>query len=453
MAFFRKLSKKIEYVSLGDSNRIGASAHYLRFGDWGILLDAGIDPDSSGEAGLPDFDFIREFPVNAIIISHAHLDHLGSLPVALQYFPQARVYMTPATVALSEKLLYHYLKVRTRRAAEIKVKNKPLFTAEQLDKLLYLFQSFDYNFPFKIHGFQESEIEIDFWDAGHILGSAGIEINWRGRRIFYTGNTKKSSQFILRGAKYPQEVDILISETTYGADEKAPLIKKAKEVKRFVAFLKNRLKLGGVVLIPVFALGRTQEILMLLHRLIQKNKLPVVPIYITGLGNAINQIYDRLLRRTYPDYDIKRLQTITSDSLRGKHFRKPSILLATSGMMIPDTLSYEIASDFLQKPRNGIAFVGWADPELPGGALRELNMEKIRRVFGTEQILCKIDVFHFTAHSHREELLAMMKQMKPCKIILCHGETAALDWMENAIRKNDSGPEIIRPESSKLIKI
>ena len=351
----------IEYIPLGDTNLIGASAHYLRLDDWGILLDAGLDPGDQGEAAIPDYERIQDQPVNAIIISHAHLDHLGSLPVAIRYFPHARVYMTPATAALSEVLLFHYIRVRQRQAAEEKVKLSPLFSASEVENILFLFQSFDYNFPFKIHGFQESQIEIRFWDAGHILGSAGVEINYRGRKIFYTGNTKSSAQFIMKGAKYPASADVLITETTYGADSRAPLVKKQAEIKRFSQFLNERLNLGGAVLIPVFALGRTQEVMMLLHRLIRRNKLPAVPVYLTGFGIAINKIYDRLLHKIYPDYDARLLRTITYDTLRGNRYRRPSIILATSGMMLPNTLSYEIAAGFLTERRNGIAFVGWAD--------------------------------------------------------------------------------------------
>jgi cleavage and polyadenylation specificity factor subunit 3 len=442
---------KLHFVALGETNRIGASALYLRLDKWGILLDAGIDPHSTGDNGLPNYDLIKDLPLNAIIISHAHLDHLGSLPVALQYFPFARVYMTPATAALSEKLLFIYHKIQERRAAENRIKYHPLYTVEQLENILYLFQSFDYNFPFKIHGFGESDIEITFWDAGHILGSAGIEIRWRGRSIFYTGNTKKSKQFILKGASYPKNADTLIMETTYGGDSQASSIKQSEEIKRFVHFLKEKIRMGGAVLIPVFALGRTQEILYLLYRLIQKNHLPAVPIYISGLGKAINRIYDRLLHKTYPDFNTKKLSSISTDTLQNKHYRKPSILLATSGMMIPDTLSYEITFDFLNERRNGIAFVGWADPEMPGGALREVNIEKIQDIFGIDHIICDIKVFKFSAHSHRQELLSLVRQINPQKVVLCHGDSSGLNWIMQKIKGERNTPKIFMPECCEFI--
>ena len=445
------MKSEIEYMALGDTHRIGASAHYLRMGDWGILLDAGLDPHTSDVPILPDYDKIADQPVNAIIISHAHLDHLGSLPVALRYFPHARVYMTPATAALSETMLFHYLRVQEKRALESEIRFEPFYSMEEVENILYLFQSFKYNFPFKIHGFQESEIKVNFWDAGHILGSAGVEITWRNNRLFYTGNTKKSSQFILKGARYPDSVDFLITESTYGDDETAPLIRKQNEINRFAQFLQNRINLGGSVLIPVFALGRTQEIMVLLHWLIQQGKINPVPIYLTGFGIKISRIYDNLLHRVYPNFQPKLLRTIAYDTLRGRRYRRPSIILATSGMMLANTVSYEIATDFLTEVRNGIAFVGWADPETPGGTLRQRKQEKVKKVFGLVDLACAVDIFRFSAHSQREELLAMIKQLNPSITILTHGEVPALEWMRDNIIDRKLSAKTYIPEKLELI--
>jgi len=443
----------IEYISLGDTHRIGASSHYLRLGDWGIILDAGIDPDWNTQNHLPDYDSIADQPVNAIIVSHAHLDHLGSLPVALRYFPQARVYMTPATAALSEVMLFHYLRVKERKSLLDRKEYKSSYTNEDIENILYLFQSFEYNFPFRIHSFQESKISITFWDAGHILGSAGVEIQWRGRRIFYTGNTKKSSQFILKGASYPHRTDFLITEATYGNNEDAPRVKRRQEITRFVNFLNEKINFGGAVLIPVFALGRTQEMMMLLHRLTKNDKLSPVPIYLFGLGIKINKIYDKLLHKIYPQYDARLLHTISSDTLSSGKLRKPCIVLATSGMMLLNTLSYDIARDFVSDPKNGIAIVGWADPETPGGFLREKKIEKIKSIFSAEKVNCSIEIFLFSAHSHREELIHMIKSLHPRKMILCHGEYAALEWMQNRILDGNICEQVFIPQKFQKIQL
>jgi Cft2 family RNA processing exonuclease len=445
--------KLIEYTSLGHTDRIGASCHYLRLDDWGLILDTGLDPDWKAPQPLPDFDTIADKPVNAIIISHAHLDHLAALPVAVRYFPHARIYMTSATVALSEIMLFHYLRVQERRAQQEMKELTPFYTYDELENILFLFQSFEYKFPFNIHSFQESGIKITFWDAGHILGSAGIEIQWKGQKIFYTGNTKKSPQFILRGAKYPSKTDVLITESTYGENQEAPRLNKNHEIKRLVNFMNEKLGFGGGVLIPVFALGRTQEIMILLHNLIKGGRIQPVPIYLIGFGNKINKVYDRLLHKIYPSYDTKLLETITFDRLNRKRFHKPSIILATSGMMFPNTLSYEIAGDFLSDVRNGIAIVGWADPETPGGTLRDKKIGRIGEVFNVEQIDCGIEIFLFSAHSHRVELLDMVKSLRPRKTIVCHGEPGALRWMRDNILKKSLSGEVVIPKKGQPLPI
>jgi Cft2 family RNA processing exonuclease len=419
----------VKYCSIGSVEGIGASAHYLKLDRWGILLDAGYDPHRSGIEALPDYDLLREHPVNAVVISHAHLDHIGSLPVAIRNFPHARVYMTHATVELANQLLFHYLQVQRKKEG---ANYEPLYTEEYLEAIHFLYQGFRYQRPFPLHGYEDSGLKFTFYDAGHILGSAGILIEWRGRRIFYTGNTRKSAQFILKGARYPSDpIDLLITETTYGANAGAETVRRLAEVKRFARQITERLRMGGIVLLPVFALGRTQEMLTMIHLLRMKNRIPVAPIYITGMGLKINRTYDRLLHKIYPEFNAGSLQAMTFDRWRrGSKLEAPAILLATSGMMLPGTASFEFAQSLAANPRNAIYFVGYADPGTPGGLFREQKYDELKKLFGLEKIACQLEIFQFSAHSNRRELLAMIKQLKPKKVVFVHGEQPALEWMQ-----------------------
>jgi cleavage and polyadenylation specificity factor subunit 3 len=430
------LIKNIRYTSLGAVRGIGASSHYLQLDRYGVLLDAGLDPNAEGEDSIPAYEAIKNKPVHAIIVTHAHFDHIGSLPIAIQYFPHARVYMTPPTAELTEQMLYHYLRVQQKKQREKGETSSPLYTEEFIGKIRYIFQSFDYEWEFPLHSHEESGITFSFYDAGHILGSAGVLIEWQGKRIFYTGNTRKSAQFILKGAKYPTDIDLLITESTYGANEKAENILPLKEVKRFAQLLSDRIKLGGNVLIPVFALGRTQEILTLLHRLRQKGRIPAVPIYIAGFGIEVNKTYDRLLHKTYPEFTHGTLRKISFGRWsRGRKLKGPAILLFTSGMMIRGTASFDYARQLAESPLNGIFFVGYADPETPAGLFRQKKYESLKAIFGLDQISCSVEVFHFSAHSNRKELIKMVSHMMPKSCILTHGERQALNWMKENISK------------------
>ncbi|RMF56900.1 MAG: MBL fold metallo-hydrolase [Calditrichaeota bacterium] len=442
----------IQYCALGAVEGIGASAHYLKFDRWGILLDSGLDPHLPPSEGMPEFDLIKSDPVDAIIITHAHFDHIGSLPVAIQNFSQARVYMTPATMELTEKMLFHALQLQRRLGNSNATQ---LYDETFLDTIHYLYQTFDYLKPFPLHGKEESQLRFTFYDAGHILGSAGILIEWKGKRIFYTGNTRKSSQFILKGARYPEPpIDILISEATYGADPIAESIHRKTEIRRFAKRLSQHLQWGGIVLLPVFALGRTQEMIMLIHQLRLKNQIPVVPVYLGGLGLRINQIYDRLLHKVYPEYNHGTIRSMVFDRWDlSKKIQGPAILISTSGMMYQGSPSFEYARELVSSPRNAIFFVGYADPETPAGLFREQRIEALTQLLQVERIACAVEIFHFSAHSHRRELLAMVKKMKPKKVIYVHGDAPALKWMLEETQKMLPDSEVIIPPHGKRIDL
>lgn len=439
-------SIKVAYTSLGAETSIGASSHYLQLDRYGLILDTGMDPNTDGEEAIPKYDFLKNKAVHAIIITHAHFDHIGSLPVAIQHYPHSRVYMTPPTAELTEQMLYHYLKVQQKKQQEKGESFSPLYDEEFIGRIRYIFQSFDYGKEFPLHGFEESGIKFSFYDAGHILGSAGVLIEWKGKRIFYTGNTRKSAQFILRGARYPEKVNLLITEATYGANAEAEKIIPSKEIKRFANLLSERIKLGGIVLVPVFALGRTQEILTLLNQLRQRNKIPAVPIYITGFGIEVNKTYDRLMHKTYPEFIRGTLQRISFGRWSGgRKLKGPAILLFTSGMMLRGTASFDYAKQLAENPMNGIFFVGYADPETPAGLFRQKKYETLKTIFELDQIACKVEIFHFSAHSNRRELMKMIHHMNPKSIILTHGDNNALHWMKQKINETVPISKVIIP--------
>ncbi len=435
---------EIDYCSLGAVPGIGASAHYLRFDRWGVLLDAGMDPHQTGEAVLPRFDLLDSAPLQAILISHAHLDHLGGLPAALQAFPHSRVYMSEATVELASEMLHHFLSVQQKYHSQA----EPGYDHEFLEQIYYLYQGFAYRREFPLHGYEESGLRFSFWDAGHILGSAGILIEKTGKRVFYTGNVRLSSQFILQGAKLPDgPLDLLISEATYGDDEKAESLSRKQEVNRFSNRLTECLQNRGIVLLPVFALGRTQEMIALIHRLRMKNKIPMAPIYVAGMGIKINRVYDRLLHKIYPGFQHYTMRGMTFGRWQQqKKLTCPAILLSTSGMMFPGSNSFDFARSLAGEPRNAIFFVGYADPETPAGLFREEKHQALQELLGVDHINCQVDRFQFSAHAHRGELLNMIERLRPRKLIFSHGDAAALEWMARETRQRFPRCQVIIPE-------
>ena len=194
----------IRYIGLGASGEIGDSAHYLDIEGTSVLLDAGVHPRYEGHESLPNYDRIRDVDLEAILVSHCHLDHLGSLPVALSYFPHARVFMSDAGAALAPVMLEHTVKVMERCAS------RPVSTSTHSTRSTTLTpcptssrHADGSNVPDLQHTSRGADLEARLYDAGHVLGAAGIWLRGNGQTIFYTSDTCAHDQEIIPGAIYP----------------------------------------------------------------------------------------------------------------------------------------------------------------------------------------------------------------------------------------------------------
>ncbi len=438
----------LKYMAVSGIEGINGSMHYLDAGGGRVIFDAGLDT----QAPAGSVEKILDIPMepHAAFISHAHMDHVGALPELIRTYPSMRVYMTYPTVVLSEIMLVHSLILRQKLA--LSDDDKPDYTLDDLELLFYLFQAQNYKKNFEIHRTPVLPFTFSFWDAGHILGSAGVQMNWNGKKIFYSGNFRLSDQTILRGADFPKEpIDLLIMEATYGADEKTYNYKN--ESKRLAEFIETRLKFGGVVLMPVFSLGRTQELLMNIALMRRRGQIPATTIYITGMGTKITKIYDRLMHKYDRKYPEVKLRPLAQHLMNRRKIKGPAIVLATSGMMLPQTYSNDLAQDFMKDPKNGIAFVGYVSPESPGYALRERAINQSVSDYSYSLRGCALESFNFSAHADAQELMQLVRQMQPRKIILCHGEQEAYESLKRKIEEEMPKTDVLIPEEGKLYNI
>src|SRR6266496_4773945 len=292
---------------------IGASAWFVELEGHRILLDAGTHPKLEGHASLPLYKLIAKEDLDAIAISHCHHDHVGSLPVAMRYFPEAHVLLTDLSYFLAERVLHNSVNVMTRQRDELGIREYPLYSHDEVDDLAPLFQGFRYNREVEWAAYQKTRAglaspTLEFYDAGHALGSAGIMVRAQKQTLFYTGDVCFRDQTILRGARFDDvKADVLIMETTRGNRAVSPEALREAEVERLAAALDRVLKRKGCVLIPTFALGRTQEILALLALLMKAGKLKQQPIYIGGLGRVFTEIYDLEAHRAHRNYSNLKL--------------------------------------------------------------------------------------------------------------------------------------------------
>ena len=304
---------------------------------------------------------------------------------------------------------------------------------------------------------------FEFFDAGHILGSVGILFRFKGRTVFYTGDVNFENQTLMKGAAFPEEgVDVLIMETTRGDSPVPSGFSRADEEDRLMRGIRRAFESGGSVTIPVFALGKTQELLAMLWNMRIRGLLAHVPIYIGGLSTKITGIYDALAGasiRSHPELQL--LQEMAPYVLSGNEIntvapRKKCIFALSSGMMTEHTLSNIFCKKVLGDANQSLFFVGYSDPESPAGRIRRAAQNapvSLDPDTSPIPLRCHIEEFQFSAHSSRETLRNYALLLKPSKVVLVHGDRPAIDWFQLALFKELTETEVIVPEPGKPVKL
>ena len=416
-------------------------------------------PKFQGEEALPNLKALRDLRIEAIIVSHSHQDHIGTLPVLMRRQPQARVFMTEPTSEISNVLLHNSVNVMTRQREDLGTTFYPLFTHRETDRAADRWQTCALRQPYTLAGERApasdaEPVTFEFFDAGHVLGSTGILIRAENRAIFYTGDVNFDDQTIAQAAVFPEEkIDILIIECTRGDTPVPATWSRKGEEQRLAEAIGNAFTRGGCVLIPVFALGKTQELLAMLYKL-RREKILDFPIYIGGLSAKISDIYDRraqMGRRQLPRLqllDELRPFVLNAETIHDAQARPGRVYALSSGMMTAKTLSNIFARRIVDQPRHSVFFVGYADPESPAGVLRHALPDQqvtLDPDQPAQRVRCHIEQFQFSAHASRESLIAFAERLAPKKVVLVHGDPLAVEWMRARLASDLPDSEIIVP--------
>ena len=449
----------MKFINLTRRIEIGANSYYLEADGRQLVLDSGMHPKFEGEEALPNWKALGDRRLDGIIVSHSHQDHIGTLPVLMRRQPQARVFMTEPTAEIGSVLLHNSVNVMTRQREELGTAQYPLFTHRETDRAADRWQSCALRQSYTLSGERAPNADADavtfeFFDAGHVLGSTGILIRAEGRTLFYTGDVNFDDQTIAQAAVFPDEnVDILIMECTRGDTPVPATWSRAGEEQRLGHAIEDAFARGGCVLIPVFALGKTQEVLAMLYKL-RRAKILDFPIYIGGLSSKISDIYDRrarIGRRQLPRLQLLselRPFVLNAETIHEAQARAGRVYALSSGMMTPKTLSNTFARRIVDQPRHSVFFVGYADPESPAGILRNaLPNEQVTLDPGepTQHVRCHIEQFQFSAHASRESLIGFAERLAPEKIVLVHGDPLAVEWARARLTLDLPNSEIIVP--------
>jgi Cft2 family RNA processing exonuclease len=454
-------NRNLKFINLTHRTEIGANSYYLEAAGQRLVLDCGMHPKEEGEEALPNFRALGDRSLDAIVISHSHLDHIGTLPVLMRRQPDARIFMTEATAEIGSALLHNSVSVMMRQREEIGVSIYPLFTHKETDRATGRWRWCPMSQPFTLSGERArpgedvAGITAEFVDAGHVLGAAGVILRAEGRTIFYTGDVNFDDQTITRGATFPESgIDVLVIETTRGDSPLPEGFTRAAEERRLAEAINRVFARGGCVLIPVFALGKTQEVLGMIYKFRREKLLEEFPIYIGGLSTKMTEIYDRralTTRRLLPRLQL--LEEVAPFVLNGKTIRESParagrVYALSSGMMTPKTLSNIFARRVLENPRHSIFFVGYADPESPAGILKTARPGELVSLDPDEPgqpLRCHIEQFQFSAHASRESIVRYVKQLGPKKIVLVHGDSLAVEWTRARLTLELPASEIIVP--------
>lgn len=455
-------------LNLNPDTDIGASAWFVELDGHRLLMDAGTHPKLEGRESLPLYDLIKHEEVDAIALSHCHHDHVGSLPVAIRQHPHAHVMMTELSYFIVERVLHNSVNVMLRQREELGIKEYPLYSHREVEDIAAQFQGFRYNREVEWAAFEKNKRghaspTLEFFDAGHALGSAGIMVRGRKETLFYTGDVCFHDQTILRAARFEDvQADVLIMETTRGDRATPPGFSRAGEIDRLAKSIQRVLKRRGSVLIPTFALGRTQEILALLALLMREGRIQRQPVYIGGLGRVFTEIYDLQAHRTHRQHsnlaltEALDLQVLEKGQAQKMKAGGGKLFVVTAGMMSEHTAAHDLAVRMLGDEKQAIFFVGYADPDTPGGRLKATKKGD-RFLFsgsgGEVEHRCEVDQFDLTAHANREELVDFVGQVSPRTVVLGHGGRASREWIANAIRERWPKIRIVQPEDGREVRV
>lgn len=447
----------MKLIDLNHHGEIGANSMFVQIGSFNLLIDSGLNPKKLGYDALPDFEPIENIDLDLIVLTHCHLDHLGSMPIVTAQYPKTPVITTAPNVTLAPRMLRNSINVMKRQREEHGISEYPLFLHRdvvQFSKQLNI-QRYGRS---EIYTKGKEQIDVILHPAGHVAGAAAVEFIYKHRRIVFSGDVLFDAQRTLQGAQLPSgPLDTLILETTRGAKGREPGKTRASEVDKLIEQIAAILERGGSCLIPVFALGRMQELFKIIYEARNDGRLPKSPIHAAGLGMAVCEYFDKIRKQTnLIDFDIRMLEKMDVRSVDlnmrpGRDLPRKGIYLVSSGMMVEHTPSYKVAASLLPHSNNGLCFVGYCDPDTPGGQLLGSHDEEEATFFFdaldyNAPIRASIDQFDLSGHADRSELLEYAEQTEARAIILTHGDQDARDWFQVQLKERLPNRKVIDPE-------
>lgn len=430
---------------LGAAGTVTGSKYLLTSGNSRVLVDCGLFQGLKqlrlkNWADLP----IDPASVDVVVLTHAHIDHTGYLPLFVKNGFKGKVYCSFATRDLCELMLPDsaHLQEEEARYANKKGFSKhhpalPLYTKEDADNALELLHPIPFGKDVQI----TDELTLRLSPSGHILGSAFVHLSDMQTSVLFSGDIGRPDDALMQAPSRPQQADYLVVESTYGNrlhEHTDPLIKLEQS-------LNKALKRGGIVIVPVFAVGRAQEMIYYLHQLKQAGKIPDVPMYLNSpMAVDASEIFNRHCGEHRLSVDecngmFKDVRMVNSieESQRLNQVHHPMILLAASGMASGGRVVHHLKA-FAPNPKNMVLFVGYQAAGTRGAAMMD-GVESIKIHGEYVPVNAEIAMIsNLSAHADYSEILQWMSGFKtpPKKTFITHGEPVAADAMRHHIEED-----------------
>lgn len=458
----------------GAAQTVTGSQHVLEINGHRLLLDCGLFQGRRNDTYERNLNFkYNPAGIDAAILSHAHIDHSGNLPNLVKQGYTGPIFATPATTMLADVMLRDsghiqendVVYVNKKRARRGEPPVEPLYTLEDAARVANYFKPVEYDHPTQIL----PGVTLTLVEAGHIMGSAAVVLdiqeNGRKFRLWFSGDIGRPKLPLIKDPVYPRDADYLIMECTYGdkphSDPEDAFIE-------FRDVTRRTLKRGGKVIIPAFAVGRTQELVYDLNRMMSDGDLPGVPVFVDSplaveasmVFQKFTHYYDEETQRfiaeeRHPALNFRNLRYVQSveesKSLNDRH--EPMIIISAAGMAENGRILHHLRNN-IENPRNTILIVSWQAPDTLGRRLAD--REKMVRIFGQwfERRAEVATIGGLSSHAGQDILLeyAAASRSTLKQIFLVHGEPDAAQAFQAKLAERRIGP-VLYPELGQKVEI
>lgn len=442
---FKNISKyNFSFLPLGGGDEIGANSYIVTIGEYNFIIDAGVKIRKEGNI-YPDYtglDFLVG-SIDAVIITHAHLDHCGAL---------IKLYN-------SNNRLKFIMTLETRELIKLNLKNTDISPNEMydLEKLLQKAIILQFNKPFKWQG---KGLTIELYRAGHILGAASVLIKTKECNVFITGDYTLDNQETVRGMELPlnEKIDILITENTYGNREIKDIIPRKLQYESLKKYVVEKINEGKKILIPAFAIGRAQELICCLKKLAIENNFR---IYVDGLAVEASELYEKYGKVNLHGRNIHYIKNSVyetkEDFIIEEFMNNRSCVIASSGMLQEGSTSAVYAKYLLQQPNASCILSGYQACDTLGARIIEqmkLDCDKYIMIENENYLIkSELESFRISSHCNIDEILTVINVTNPKKVILVHGELQDGKSELFEILKKNSFLEVYQSKNNEVIKL